>query len=114
MKNNLWIVIFLSIQCAVWAVEPLKGHIEKQNVQKGRIGILFDGAGPRVLKVYVGSPAYVAGIKPGDYILSHSDKDIIGPVGTNVTLLVLHAGRRYLIVIERVPFSQIDKSRFIE
>jgi C-terminal processing protease CtpA/Prc len=51
--------------------------------------------------VFAGYPADIAGLQVGDVILLASDKEIIGPPGTLLRLMILRNGVTFAIIIIR-------------
>jgi C-terminal processing protease CtpA/Prc len=77
----------------------------------GRIGIedhegFFDNY-KHISHVYKGSPADKAGLKEGDVIIAKDD-NIVGPVGTTVTLTVKRDHKVFQVTVVRVPFKDIN------
>lgn len=67
----------------------------------GSVGIRKGVLVPKIYRVYTGSPADTAGLKPGDLILQASDDkgkkcDITGAPGTYVNLLVQRGDKSIL------------------
>lgn len=84
------------------------GHVENKHGKYGRIGILFDPGGHRIVEVYRDSPADKAGLHRGDIVVFVNDKDITGPAYTLINLTVRRGRDIFTVIIERVPAELID------
>lgn len=88
----------------------LEGHIS--NIH-GYVGIRRDWD-HKVSKVYYKSPAYNAGILPGDKILSvdgNKKAYADGTAGDEVTIRVLRNGTEKSFTMIRIPWSEIKRLR---
>ncbi len=101
------LAIYFLLNCTVLAI-TLEGHATIDN-RKGRIGILYDPAGHRVVKVYRNTPAHRAGIKKHDKVIYVDDEDIKGPAGTVVQLIIDRKSHILVFNIERCPIEEVDE-----
>jgi C-terminal processing protease CtpA/Prc len=89
----------------------LQGRIVIEKNRKGHIGIVYNPSTQIIEHVHKDSNADKAGLRRGDVVIFCSDKDIAGPVGTEVTLVIRRNGRTILsFVIERQPIETISKT----
>lgn len=82
--------------------------------RRGRIGIEdspipFSGA-VIINHVHKDSVAAKAGLKKGDKIIYVDDKDILGPAGTEVTLIINRKGKIFIVTIVRQDVSTVNKA----
>ena len=91
-------------------VYPLEGNCSNET---GKIGIRTDW--DRVIaKCYHGCPAYYAGLRVGDKIISVDGikkKEIAGPAHESVTIEVLRDSKKLIFKIERAYASEVKIMR---
>jgi len=68
----------------------------------GRAGVLISKYG-RISHVYRHSPAFDAGLKPGDVVTDPKQEDIDGCAGEWVTLTISRKKQTFIVHIQRVP-----------
>jgi membrane-associated protease RseP (regulator of RpoE activity) len=84
------------------------GSVQEGHSNKGYIGIIYNPVGHKVVSICLNGPAYEAGLQPGDIVKHVNDKDIIGPPYTKVNLTIQRGNEIFTIIIERIPYEQID------
>ncbi len=139
-------LIYSSIKGMVSSLDPFSAFLTPKEYRsfigetEGKFGgvgieITLDKGRPVVITPLVGTPAYKAGIKPGDVIIAVDGKDTLGkslievvnmirgPVGTEVELTIMRKGlerpiklriRRGIIRIESVKVRKIGKIGYVK
>jgi S1-C subfamily serine protease len=101
------VIAFVLGLYATRALSHLEGYIANKTIH-GRIGILCGIIGHKIIHVYRGSPAQLAGLRKGDIITTVNDKDITGPAGTFVTFYVRRGDQTLKFSVLRVRNADID------
>ena len=112
MSLLLSLILAINLQAAC----RLDGKPPKPS-DKGLIGISIGSINHKIYRVWPHTPAEQAGLQSGDDIVAVCDDqnkhDIIGPVGSEVVLVVRRNGASFPVHVRRVAAEQIVRSRLV-